>query len=68
VSFSCWSLYVGTRSSQPSGVIIDSSVCNSACSGTRDWMKSVACPGSTPVASQSTTMSHTFCSTTSGSS
>jgi len=30
--------YVGTRSSQPRGVIIESSRCNSACAGTWDWM------------------------------
>ena len=47
-SASCWSLYVGTRSSQPSGVIIDSSRCSSACSGTWDWTNSVATPGFRP--------------------
>jgi hypothetical protein len=47
---------VGTRSSQPSGVIIDSSKCSSACSGTFDWMNSVATAGFSPAASQSTTI------------
>ena len=50
------SLYVGTRSSQPSGVIIDSSRCNSACSGTCDCTKIVATPGFSPAASQSITI------------
>jgi hypothetical protein len=53
---------VGTRSSQPWGVIIDISRCSSACSGTRDWMKMVAWAGSTPAASQSTIISQTLAS------
>ena len=60
-SFSCWSLYTSVRApAKTTGVIIDSSRCSSACSGTRDWMNSVACAGSTPAASQSITMSHTW--------
>jgi len=39
-----------------------------ACSGTRDWMKSVACAGSTPAASQSITMSQTCLPMVAGSS
>jgi len=54
-------LYDGTRSSQPNGQIIDSKRCSSACSGTCDWMNSVAELGLTPAASQSTAMLMTFC-------
>jgi len=48
---------VGTRSSQASGVNIENSRCSSACSGRRDWTKNVACFGSRPAASQSSTTS-----------
>jgi hypothetical protein len=65
-SFSICSLYVGTRSSQPSGALMPSSSDSSACSGTRLWMNSVACAGSMPDASQSISTSHTFFSITSG--
>ena len=50
VSFSLLIL-VGRNPLQPAlGVIMDMSRCNSACSGTRDWMKIVAWDGSTPAA------------------
>ena len=54
------SLYVGTRSSQPSGVIIEHSRCSSACAGTCDWMKITDFSGSSPAASQSSATSIEF--------
>ena len=47
-SCSIWSLYVGTRSSQPSGVIIEKYSASSACWGTRDCRKIVALLGVEP--------------------
>ena len=41
---------------------MDSSKCSSACSGTFDWMNSVATPGFKPAASQSMAMVHTYSS------
>ena len=55
--FSRISLYVGKRSSQPSGVIMPRSRKSSACCFTWLWTKSVAFCGSTPAAMQSTNMS-----------
>jgi aspartyl aminopeptidase len=51
------SLYVGTRSSHPTGVSIAKSRKSSACSGTSDWMNSVERCGSSPAPSQSATIS-----------
>jgi hypothetical protein len=59
---------VGTRSSQPSGAIIESSRCSSACSAICDWMKIIAWFGSMPAASQSMTMSQQFFCTSPGAS
>jgi hypothetical protein len=59
-------LYVGTRSSQPTGVIMPSSSDSSACSGTRDCTKIVARFGSSPAASQSVTISQTLAAISSG--
>src|SRR5436309_7636271 len=55
--FSRCSLYEGTRSSQPSGTIIENSRCNSACCGTCDWTNMVQRSGSSPAASQSSSTS-----------
>jgi hypothetical protein len=51
------SRYVGTRSSQATGVVIENSRWSSACSGTSDWMKSVERSGSSPAPSQSASIS-----------
>jgi hypothetical protein len=56
-SCSIISLYVGTRSSQPTGVIMDRSRCSSACSGTQDCTKIVHRWGSRPAPSQSAIIS-----------
>ena len=42
---------------------MDKSRCSSACSGTLDWMNSVATPGFKPAASQSIAMAQTYSST-----
>ena len=56
-------ILVGGNALQPAeGVIMDSSRCSSACSGTCDWMKSVATPGFNPAASQSMAIVHTYSS------
>ncbi len=56
-SCSICSLYVGTRSSQPSGVIIPKMSASSAVWGTRDWTKMTDFSGSRPTESQSVTAS-----------
>lgn len=56
-SFSICSLYVGTRSSQPRGVIIPRTSASSAVCGTRDCTKMTDLFGSIPTESQSVTAS-----------
>ncbi|MNT86389.1 hypothetical protein D3C72_2266720 [compost metagenome] len=52
---------MGLRCSQLTGVIIEKSRLSSATSSTEDWMKSVAFVGSTPAASQSSSIRRVSC-------
>ncbi len=70
MSSGCWatfSLYVGVRSSQLTGVTVQSSQASSVCSGRWLWTKSVQRSGSRPSASSPAAISRVRDRSSSGS-